>query len=172
MRRAPLVLALLLPLAPAVAAGAWQGETAAFFGVSYLDTSAEGELAGPRPDEAARVDMVEAQLAEGLRARGLELLPLDEVADELARYANPADCSGCDVRMAAELGADYAVTSEVQKVSNLILSMNVVIRDAGTGEPVRGRSVEIRGNTDDSWRRGMRYLLDNGIFSEAPEGSP
>ena len=53
--------------------------------------------------------------------------------------------------MAAKLGARYAVTSEVQKVSNLILSMNVVIRDAATGDAVRAYAVEIRGNTDESW---------------------
>ena len=33
----------------------WQGRTAAFFGVTFLDTSHEGELNGPRADEAARV---------------------------------------------------------------------------------------------------------------------
>jgi hypothetical protein len=66
--------------------------------------------------------------------------------------------------MAQRLGADYAVVSEVQKVSNLILTMNVVVRDAETGAQVRARAVDIRGNTDDTWQRGMRYLLRNGIF--------
>jgi hypothetical protein len=166
MRRAALLLALLLPAAYPATAQDWQGATAAFFGVSFLDTSHEGELRGARADEAARVEVLEAQLADGLRAQGIELVPLDPVAETLALYANPADCSGCEVRMAAELGADYAVTSELQKVSNLILSMNVVIREAATGEAVRGHSVEIRGNTDESWRRGMRYLLENAIFAD------
>ena len=122
MRRAARLLALLLPAAAPAAAQDWQGATAAFFGVSLLDTSPEGELQGARADEAARVEMLEAQLADGLRAQGIDLVPLDPVAETLALYANPADCSGCDVRMAAELAADFAVTSEVQKVSNLILS--------------------------------------------------
>jgi hypothetical protein len=168
MRAAALLCALALagPAAPASAGGPWEGRTAAFFGVSFLDTSHEGELAGPRADEAARVEMVEAQLAAALEAQGLELVPLEPVAETLALYANPADCSGCDVRLAAELGADYAVTSEVQKVSNLILAMNVVIRDAETGEQVRAYAVDIRSNTDESWMRGMRYILENGIFKE------
>ena len=164
MRAASLLCALLLA-APA-AAQDWRGAKAAFLGVTFLDTSQEGETAGPRADETRRVARVEAQLADALRAQGLTLVPLDPVADELARYANPADCSGCDARLAAKLGARYAVTSEVQKVSNLILAMNVVIRDAASGAPVRAQAVEIRGNTDDSWTRGMRYLLENGIFKD------
>jgi hypothetical protein len=142
----------------------WQGRTAAFFGVTFIDTSHEGELNGPRVDEAARVEQAEAQIAAGLEERGLELVDLGPVAEELARTANPSDCNGCEVRMARRLGADLAVVAEVQKVSNLILSMNVVVRAAATGEPVRALAVDIRGNTDESWRRGIGYILRNGIF--------
>lgn len=164
----PLPAALLLAslASPGVAQDPWAGASAAFFGVTYLDTSYEGEAHGPRADEAARVAMVADQIAAALEAHGIELVPLDPVAADLARYRNPADCSGCDVRFAAELGADYAVTSEVQKVSNLILSMNVVIRATDTGAQVRAYAVDIRGNTDESWTRGMRYILRNGIFKD------
>lgn len=161
---ATLLLALLAP--PVAAQDPWSGAKAAFFGVTFLDTSYEGEAQGVRADETARVAMVEGQIAAALEAQGLELVPLDPVAAHLELYRNPADCSGCDVRFAQELGARYAVTSEVQKVSNLILSMNVVIRDAENGATVRALAVDIRGNTDESWTRGMSYVLRNGIFKE------
>ena len=38
--------------------------------------------------------------------------------------------------------------------------------DAATGDMARAMTVDIRGNTDDSWTRGMRYILKNGIFSD------
>ena len=166
MRGAFFVLVAMLPGHAVVAADLWQGRAAAFFGVTFLDTSQEGALNGPRADESARVGMVEDLLAGTLVERGLRLVDLAPVQNELDRTANPADCYGCDVRMARQLGADYAVVSEIQKVSNLILSMNVVVRDAATGEQVRGQAVDIRGNTDVSWLRGMSYLLRNGIFRE------
>jgi hypothetical protein len=31
---------------------------------------------------------------------------------------------------------------------------------------VRAGSVSIRGNTDESWLRGIRYLVDNVVFAE------
>ena len=70
------------------------------------------------------------------------------------------------VPVSAELGATYSVVSEVQKVSTLIQSMNVVVRDAATGAVVRGAAVDLRGNTDEAWSRAMRYLLKNRIFTD------
>lgn len=66
--------------------------------------------------------------------------------------------------MARALGADYAVVGEVQKVSNLILAMNLYVKEVSTGRQIRGQAVDIRGNTDESWQRGMRYILERNIF--------
>jgi hypothetical protein len=75
-------------------------------------------------------------------------------------------CSGCEVAIARRLDADLALIGWVQKVSNLILNLNVVIRDAATREQVFASSVDIRGNTDESWRHGIRYLLKNRLLKE------
>jgi hypothetical protein len=48
----------------------------------------------------------------------------------------------------------------VQKVSNLILNINVYMEDVQTG------SVDIRGNTDESWRHGLDYMLRHYLFGE------
>jgi Protein of unknown function (DUF2380) len=48
----------------------------------------------------------------------------------------------------------------VQKVSNLILNLNIEV-STGNGEPLYSTSVDIRGNTDESWLRGVRRLVDN-----------
>jgi hypothetical protein len=44
-------------------------------------------------------------------------------------------------------------------VSNLILNINLYIEDERTGKLQFVKSVDIRGNTDESWRRGLNYLL-------------
>lgn len=163
---APLLASLLLAATPATAAEPWEGATAAFFGVTFLDTSHEGELGGERADETARVALVEDYVRTALEEQGLILVDLAPAAEELARTVNPAHCNGCDLRMAQRLGARYSIVSEVQKVSNLILSMNLYIRDAETGAQLRGLAVDIRGNNDESWTRGMRYILTRAIFPE------
>jgi hypothetical protein len=160
------LLALSLAAGPARAEPEWQGQTAAFFGVTLIDTSRDSPYGEPSAPEAARLVLIEDYIRQALEEQGLVLVDLGPVAEELARTVNPSDCNGCDLRMARRLGARYSVVSEVQKVSNLILAMNLYIRDAETGANLRGLAVDIRANTDESWLRGMRYILRNAVFPE------
>jgi hypothetical protein len=80
------------------------------------------------------------------------------ITDLEKRYALH-DCNGCDVDIGRALNADRVLTAWVQKVSNLILNINIQIRDVKTGLIVLNKSVDIRGNTDESWRRGVRYMV-------------
>ena len=142
------------------------GSRMAFFGMHFIDTSTEGAYNGQRPDEVQRIEMIDAYIADQFTERGFTLVDLSPVQNVIDRTVNTADCNFCDVLMARELGVEYSVVGEVQKVSNLILAMNIVIRDAAEGQHVKGMSVEIRGNNDDSWLRGVRYILKNNIFRE------
>ncbi len=142
------------------------GATIAFFGLTFIDTSTEGAYFGAREDEAKRLAMLEAYVVDAFTERGFGLLDLEPVEAKMNLYANLAKCNGCEVKLAGELGATYAVVGEVQKVSNLILSMNLIVRDVESGVAVKGLAVDIRGNTDKSWQRGMRYILKNNIFKE------
>lgn len=169
MRRAAVVLWLISVPLGAVAAEYGgplkNGGTVAFFGITFIDTSAEGAYDGERADQTARVALLDEEVRARFAAEGFVLVPAGPVADRLGAVANPADCNGCEVRLASELGADYALVGEVQKVSNLILAMNLVMRDVGDGTMVRGLSVDIRSNTDQSWLRGLRYILRNHFFT-------
>ncbi|MCT4373275.1 DUF3280 domain-containing protein [Yangia mangrovi] len=157
-RALPLVLMLCSPAAA--------GEKVAFLGITFLDSSLQTAELGQDPAELARITMLEQMVAQRFEDEGFDLLDLGPIAGERDRIVNPAKCYGCDTRMAAKLGADYALVGEVQKVSNLILSMNLQLRDVESGQTVKGRVVDIRSNTDESWRRGMDYILRTGIFKE------
>jgi hypothetical protein len=161
------LVVLLILAAPAAALEPLKPDAeVAFFGIHFIDTSTEGAYFGAREDEAQRVTMLEGIVAKRFADEGFQLVDLAPVEEELARISNPADCYGCDLRMGQELGADYVLVGEVQKVSNLILAMNLVLREVERRAAVRGLAVDIRSNTDESWRRGMRYILDRHFFAE------
>ena len=63
------------------------------------------------------------------------------------------------------MGADLAAWGTVQKVSNLILNINVYMEDVHAKEMVFVKTVDIRGNTDESWQRGLDYLLRHYLFN-------
>ncbi|GIT88942.1 DUF3280 domain-containing protein [Roseobacter sp. OBYS 0001] len=154
----------LIILALLAATGAQAQEKVAFFGLTLLDTSLQMNTSDTNPDELARIATLEAMVADRFTQEGYVLVDIEPARDQIDRVANVAKCYGCDTRIAADLGADYSLVGEVQKVSDLILAMNLQLRDADTGEMVKGGVVDIRGNTDDSWQRGMRYILKNRFF--------
>jgi hypothetical protein len=132
----------------------------AVFDFELVDTSLEGELRGASPEELDRLDMVGELVRERLAASGAyRVVDTAPAADAVARAGRLRTCNGCELRIAADLGAELALIGWVQKVSNLILNVNVAMRDVATGRLVGGGSVDIRGNTDESWSRGAAYLV-------------
>lgn len=155
------VLFALLMLPPPVVAETPQ--RVAFFGILLIDTS----LGGSVLEEHRRVAAMEARLVEAMTESGRYVfVDTAPVAGKAGLYANLAHCNGCDSSLAAELGADLALTGEVQKTSNLILSISIYIRDTSTRQLVGGGSADIRGNTDENWRRGIDFILRYRILGE------
>jgi hypothetical protein len=56
--------------------------------------------------------------------------------------------------------------SSVQKVSNVILNINLYTEDARSGKMEFVKSVDIRGNTDDSRQHGVNYILKNYLLNQ------
>jgi Protein of unknown function (DUF2380) len=50
--------------------------------------------------------------------------------------------------------------------SNLILNINLYMEDVQSGKIEFARSVDIRGNTEESWRRGLDYMLRHYVLDE------
>jgi hypothetical protein len=110
-----------------------------------------------------RLVLVSAQLRKELDAAGLyRVLENAPAADLIAQFRASQDlhaCNGCELDIAKKLGADFVLTAWVQKVSNLILNLNIEIKNVASGQKVLNKSVDIRGNNDQSWSRGISYLV-------------
>jgi hypothetical protein len=100
-------------------------------------------------------------LTESGKFQLLDIAPVNAAA----HGSNLQACGGCDVQYAQRLGADLAITGVVQKVSNLILNLNIYVRDVHTGQLVTAMSADFRGNTDESWSRTMSYLVRNRLLA-------
>lgn len=162
MRIAGLVAALMLLVSSPAAA---EPLTAAVFDFELLDTSLQGQVNGPQADEQRRLKVVTEQLRKGLTEAGkfvvLDIAPVNAAA----HASNLQACGGCDVQYAQQLGADVAITGLVQKVSALILNMNIYVRDAHSGQVITFMSADFRSNTDESWSRTLNYLLRNRLLA-------
>jgi hypothetical protein len=161
------VLMLVLVGAVPLQGAAAEVPRLAVFDLELVDTSLQGEMQGADPAEAARLAATTELLRSLLAESGaFELVDTAPAAEAIAAAGRIRTCNGCESRIGRELGADLVLNGWVQKVSNLILNLNLVMRDAATRERVFAGSVDIRGNTDESWAHGVRYLVKNRILRE------
>jgi hypothetical protein len=161
MRLTALAAAFLSLALPAMAK-----DRVALLPFEFMNTSLEPT----RPDEVERLVMLDAVVAQRMAEADLEVVDPQPVAERVAALSSLRSCNGCDLVFGRDLGADFVAVGWVQKVSNLILNLNLQVRDVRSGATVAVGSVDIRGNTDESWRRGALYLLERRILPPGRAG--
>ena len=163
-----LVLTVLLVLASSGIAGVTAADQGlprvAFFGFQLINTSPQPTT----PEETQRIRMLDDMFQRRLDASGrfkMVSIPTD-LRGKIAAAPEISNCNGCERDFALEAGADWAAWGTVQKVSNLILNINIYMEDARANKMEFIKSVDIRGNTDESWQRGLDYMLRHYLFQE------
>jgi len=148
-----------------VSCGPTAAQSVAVFDFELIDTSLEGAMRGARPDEQERLARLSDRLRQLLRASGrFSLIDIMPIASK-AQASNLQGCGGCDIRLAQRIGAELAITGTVQKISNLILNMNIYVRDASSGATIAAMSADMRGNTDETWSRAIDWLVRNRLLA-------
>jgi Protein of unknown function (DUF2380) len=140
--------------------------TVAFLGVQLQN---DNEGLEPTTDaERARMKKVEDLFKSKLEASGrFKFVPVPpDMLKKISAGQNIGECHGCEVEYGRQLHADLVAWIKIQKVSNLILNMNVYIADVSSQKMTFVHSVDIRGNTDESWTRSLTYLVDNYLLKK------
>jgi Protein of unknown function (DUF2380) len=137
---------------------------AAIFDFELIDTSLEGATNGPGADETARLARLGDQLRMLVTNSGkFEVIDIAPVRTE-ARKTNLQACGGCDADFAQKLGAEVSITGTVQKVSSLILNINLYAR--------RGNEKTPSGDECGHTRQHGRVLVARARISRAHALSP
>ena len=139
---------------------------AALRSIAVLDFELVDEQNNPLPKAAqvVRLRTVSQQLRQELAERQLYRVVETAPSLELQRTLQAQQeflyrCDDCAEQVGRLLGADLVMATWVQKVSELILNMNLQVYDVKTQKVVFSKSVDIRGNDDLSWTRGVRFLV-------------
>lgn len=124
------------------------------------DTS--GEVGAP--------DRHDARLARLTRYVGAQIAAAEmmDVVDQARVGAavtanNPGtylrSCNGCERDIARSVGADSVMVGWVYKVSSLVLSLHVVVKDVATGKVLHARVFDFRGDNEKAWKRAAGYMV-------------
>ncbi|HEU4661767.1 MAG TPA: DUF3280 domain-containing protein [Pseudolabrys sp.] len=155
---------VVLAFVPATLTQASTRPAVAVFDFEFIDTSLEGAVNGsPRADEKIRLMEISKRLRQWFagsnKARIVDSGPVAARSHE----AHLRECGGCDADFARQVGAQLSITGTVQKVSNLILNMNIYVRDVKSGRMLSVMSADMRGNTEESWMRALDWLIRNRL---------
>lgn len=176
----------------------WLGSACAVvFSVPWLPVRAQPGSAAPRSLRSLAVldfELVDDQnnpltkAVQEVRLRRATLQLQRELAErQLYRVVDPAPsqelqrvlrtqqeflyrCDDCAEQVGRLLGVDLVMATWVQKVSELILNLNVQIYDVMAQKVVFSKSVDMRGNDDVSWSRAVPYLVRD--MAEKRERNP
>ncbi|MGA7263216.1 MAG: DUF3280 domain-containing protein [Stellaceae bacterium] len=161
---AAIVLTLALARVAIAAPADTRIPSLAFFGFQLINTSLEPTT----PVEVSRIKMLDDLFWQKLGSSGrFKIVPIPpELQKKMAAGPEISGCNGCERDYARSIGANWAAWGIVQKVSNLILNINVYMEDAASGKLEFVKSVDIRGNTDESWQHGLDYMLRHYLFEE------
>jgi hypothetical protein len=139
-------------------------KSVAFLNVQFLND--HEDLEPTTSAERARLALIESLFKAKLEASGryrFVSIPADAAA-KISAGPEVGACGGCEFGYGKELGADTVAWIVVQKVSDLILNINVYMADVPAGKLAFVHSVDIRGDTDESWTRGITYLVKNYLL--------
>jgi hypothetical protein len=133
------------------------------------DTSGE---AGP----ANRHDAMLARLTTLVGEQIAAAKPYDVVPEERVREAVAAvntgtflrRCNGCEVDIAKRVGARYVLIGWLFKMSTLILTLHIEIKDVTTGKPVYARAFDFRGDNERSYQHAAKILVRSLVSETRP----
>jgi hypothetical protein len=158
-----LMIVLGMLSVPAIATA--QDRSAAIFDFELTDTSRDNQLAPHSAELRTRLVEVSERLRKRLAESGsFVIVDIAPVASE-AEASNLQSCGGCDITLASKVGADLAITGSVYKMSNLILRMMILVRDARTGAVLALAQASMRGDTDESWMRTLDWLVVHRLLA-------
>jgi hypothetical protein len=158
---------LLLPLVAIIlasATAAQAGPKVAIFPFELIDDSLEGQYLGPRAEETNRLRLITEELRKlAAQDAGYEVLDLSAIASELEKSAPLYKCNGCEIELARQVGAEVVITVAVRKFSSMLASLHIYASDVSTGNLTKMYRVDLRGNTDEVWLRGVRRLVAESL---------
>lgn len=113
-----------------------------------------------KPEEQERLKLVTKELRALLdQSPDYDVKDLSAIAEEIEEKAPLHECNGCENDLAKKAGVELAVLPLLQKSSDTLFNMTIGIQDVATGALKKSVMVVIQGSTDESWLRGVRWLV-------------
>jgi len=126
------------------------------------DTSGE---VGPASRHAEMLSGLTQYSGERIQASGLyNIVESGAVAKAVAEVNSGTHlraCNGCELDIARKAGADQVMIGWVWKVSTLIGTLHIEIKDVASGRTTYSKVFDFRGDNSNAWERATAYMVES-----------
>ena len=137
----------------------------AVFDFELNDKSAGGAVIGQDAVDTEYLTRSTETARGMLSASGrYSIVDTSSAAAEVMSAGGIEHCNGCDAPLAKKLGADQSMVGLLTRVSRTEYTLQIVVRDAESGTAVSSAFTGLRMGTNDSWPRGVKWLMNNRIL--------
>lgn len=147
-------------IGPTPVAAKDEAPTIAVLPFEIEDTSGE---VGPPDRHDAMLKGVTRAVSDKIEAKGLyRVVPADKVANAIAEV-DPGTalrgCNGCEFDIAKIAGGDFVMIGWFYKVSTLVGTLHIIVKDVATGGTVYAHVFDFRGDNEEAWQRAADYMI-------------
>jgi hypothetical protein len=144
-------------------------ETLAVFPFSYT----EGRPQPPVLDEAhkKRLALMTERLRKAMADSGrydlVSVSGMPKAAEPVSPQAAgvpAAECVSCALETASAAGAKLAMIGEVRKMTAIVFGVSVSTYDVASGKQIASDHVDVSGDDDTIWRKGVEWLIRNRLL--------
>jgi len=126
------------------------------------DTSGE---VGPASRHAEMLSGLTRYSGERIKASGLYDVVEPAAVAKAVTEVNPGTylraCNGCELDIARKAGADQVMIGWVWKVSTLIGTLHIEIKDVASGRTTYSKVFDFRGDNRNAWERATAYMVES-----------
>ncbi len=118
---------------------------------------------GSEERNALRLEKLTRYIAQQIGDEGIfEVVPqaqVDDIVDnaQLGTYIHT--CNRCEIDLAKQAGGDRVMVGWIYKMSLLILTMHIEIKDVASGQTLLSKAYDFRGDNEKAWLRAADYMV-------------
>lgn len=128
-----------------------------------IEITGDSSVKGDKEDNLKKISHFSDHLRTELQDKTAFAVITSEAAltatTALQSDENVLNCNGCEMPLAEEYGAGLVMVPYVFRMSHLISTLHIEIKDVASGKVIKKKAYDFRGNTDQAWERAIRYAV-------------
>jgi len=131
--------------------------------VMDIEITGDSSVKGDKEDNLKKITHFSDHLRSQLQAKtAFDIIEKDAVLVATTQFQteeNVLHCNGCEIALAKEYDAGLVMVPYVFRMSHYISTLHIEIKDVESGDVIKRKSFDFRGNTDKAWEHAINYAM-------------